>query len=237
VAILVLNYNGRVHLAACLSSVLAQIGSEDQVYLVDNGSIDGSVEFVRRYYPVVRVIRFEGNLGFAEAYNRPVASVEEELVVFLNNDVEVEDDWLAELRSELEISTKRLAACGSKILLYYERTVVNHAGGKLTPIGTGIDLDLMKPDKQETYRRRFVGCVSGTSMIMPRLVFLELGGFDTDFFAYFEDVDLCWRAWLAGCRIAYRPTSRVYDKLSATKCLSNPNDSSTDREASTDLEP
>jgi hypothetical protein len=186
------------------------------VYLVDNASIDGSVEFVRRYYPTVKVIRFERNFGFAEGYNRAVASIEEDLVVLLNNDVEVDDNWLAELKSGLEISRHRLAACGSKILFYHDRSLVNHAGGMLAPVGVGVDLDLMKPDRQEMCDQKFVGCVSGASMIMPRLVFLELGGFDPDFFAYFEDVDLCWRAWLAGYRIAYRPRSRIYHKLSAT---------------------
>jgi hypothetical protein len=186
------------------------------VYLVDNASIDGSVQFVKQYHPTVRVIRFERNFGFAEAYNRAVAGVSEELVILLNNDVEVADNWLAELKSGLEVSTNRLAACGSKILFYHDRSLVNHAGGVLVPIGAGIDLNLMKPDKQETCGQRFVGCVSGASMIMPRLVFLKLGGFDPDFFAYFEDVDLCWRAWLAGYRIAYRPSSRIYHKLGAT---------------------
>jgi hypothetical protein len=186
------------------------------VYLVDNGSIDGSVQFVGRHYPTVKVIRFERNLGFAEGYNRAVASIEEEHVVFLNNDVEVEGSWLAELKLGLETSTDRLAACGSKILFYDNRSLVNHAGGMLAPIGSGIDLGFMMPDKPDGCRQRFVGCVSGASMIMPRLVFLRLGGFDADFFAYFEDVDLCWRAWLAGYRVAFRPSSRVYHKLSAT---------------------
>jgi len=186
------------------------------VYLVDNGSTDGSVEFVTEHYPAVKVIRFDRNLGFAAAYNRAVASVEEELVVFLNNDTEVEQGWLAELKSGLEIPTNRLAACGSKILLYDDRSVVNHAGGMLVPIGAGIDLGLMMPDQQDAYRQRFVGCVSAASMIMPRSIFLQLGGFDAEFFAYFEDVDLCWRAWLAGYRVAYRSSSRIYHKLSAT---------------------
>jgi GT2 family glycosyltransferase len=212
----VLNYNGKAHLDTCLGSVLRQTGPLDRVYLVDNGSTDGSVEFVRQRYPAIGVICFDRNLGYAEAYNRAVASANEALVIFLNNDVEVDDNWLAELKSGLEKSTDRVAACGSKILFYHDRSLVNHAGGTLAPIGAGIDLDLMKPDKQETYSQRCVGCVSGASMIMPRSVFLKLGGFDTDFFAYFEDVDLSWRAWLAGYRVVYRPSSRVYHKLSAT---------------------
>ena len=162
------------------------------------------------------MIQFERNFGFAEAYNRAVASIEEELVVLLNNDVEVDDNWLAELKFGFETSRHRLAACGSKILFYHDRSLVNHAGGMLAPVGVGVDLDLMKPDRQEVRDQKFVGCVSGASMIMPRSVFLKLGGFDTDFFAYFEDVDLSWRAWLAGYRVVYRPSSRVYHKLSAT---------------------
>ena len=90
----------------------------------------------------------------------------------------------------------------------------------LASIGSGIDLDFMKPDNPDVCRKRFVGCVSGASMMMPRSVFLRLGGFDPDFFAYFEDVDLCWRAWLTGFRVMFRPTSRVYHKLSATMGLS-----------------
>jgi hypothetical protein len=166
----------------------------------------------------VRVIRFERNLGFAEAYNRAVASVGEDIVVFLNNDVQVEENWLAELRSALDNSREsdRVAVCGSKILLYHDRTLVNHAGGKLLPIGGGIDLDMMKHDEPDARGRRFVGCVSGASMIVPRSAFLRLGGFDPDFFAYFEDVDLCWRAWLAGYRVLFVPSSRIYHELGAT---------------------
>jgi GT2 family glycosyltransferase len=216
VAILVLNYNGKEHLDNCFRSVLAQTGPQDQLYLVDNGSTDGSVEYVKERYPAVRRILFEHNLGFAEAYNRAVRIVDEELVVFLNNDVEVEEGWLSGLKSGLEGSTGQVAACGSKILFYNSRGLVNHAGGKLTRIGGGIDLGFMKPNIQEGYHERCVGCVSGASMIVPRSVFLSLGGFDPDFFAYFEDVDYCWRAWLVGFRVLYVPSSIMYHKFSAT---------------------
>jgi GT2 family glycosyltransferase len=215
-AVLILNYNGKAHLDACLQSVLAQTGPQDQVYLVDNGSTDGSIEYVREHYPTVTPILFQRNLGFAEAYNRAVRIVEEELVVFLNNDVEVEEGWLSGLKSGLEGSTGQVAACGSKILFYNSRGLVNHAGGKLTRIGGGIDVGFMKPNIEEGYHERCVGCVSGASMIVPRSVFLSLGGFDPDFFAYFEDVDYCWRAWLVGFRVLYVPSSIMYHKFSAT---------------------
>ncbi len=222
VAVLVLNYNGKTHLDTCLSSVLSQTGQHDHVYVVDNGSTDGSAEYVAQHYSAVRVIRFERNLGFAEAYNRAVAGIEADFVVLLNNDVQVEQGWLTELRSALEQARGRVAACGSKLLFYHDRSLINHAGGRLCPIGGGIDLDFMKPEKPGVRAQRFVGCVSGASMIVPREVFLKLGGFDSDFFAYFEDVDFCWRAWLRGYTVAYVPSSRVYHKLGATMGFPSP---------------
>ena len=215
IAILILNHDGKSHLDTCLSSVLEQVNENDHVYLVDNGSTDGSVGHVAKYYPRVRIIEFETNLGFALAYNRAVAVLSEEVILFLNNDVEVDRGWLGQLKVAVHGSPSR-AILGSKILLYNNRGVINHAGGSLTLIGGGIDLDFMNRERRRTEETRFVGCVSGASMMIPRRVFLDLGGFDSDFFAYFEDVDLCWRAWLAGYRVLFQPSSRVYHKLSST---------------------
>jgi GT2 family glycosyltransferase len=215
VAVLVLNCNGKKHLDACLSSVLDQIESNDHVYLIDNGSTDGSVDYVTKRYPQVSTIRFESNLGFALAYNRAVALVPEPIVLFLNNDVEVGEYWLASLKQGVEMSNPMIV-CGSKILLYINRNIINHAGGLLTITGSGIDLDFMTEDAWRTDKARYVGCVSGASMIVPRKLFLDLGGFDPDFFAYFEDVDFCWRVWLAGHRVLLVPDSEVYHKLSST---------------------
>jgi len=216
IAILVLNYNGKIHLEVCIESILAQIGPEERLYLVDNGSTDGSDEYIRSHYPGVGLIRLERNLGYAEAYNRAVGMISEELVVFLNNDVEVAENWLAALKSQFERSGGLVAVCGSMLLFYHNRDLVNHAGGKISPIGGGIDIGFMKPDEGKERHPAFVGCVSGASMMVLRSVFLEVGGFDRDFFAYFEDVDFCWRAWLTGYRILFVPSSRVHHKLSST---------------------
>jgi GT2 family glycosyltransferase len=198
-----------------LRSVLREIKAGDKICLIDNGSTNGSLEYVRRHYPSIKLIRFSRNFGFAEAYNRAVKMVEEEFVVFLNNDVEVGRGWLRELRRLTQRSPK-LAAGGSKILFFKRRDLVNHAGGKLVPIGGGLDIGLLTYEKKHDSRPRPVGCVSGASMIVRREVFLRLGGFDSDFFAYFEDVDFCWRAWLNGYEVLLIPSSRVYHKLSAT---------------------
>jgi GT2 family glycosyltransferase len=217
VAILVLNFNGRALLENCFASVMAWVGTRANVYLVDNGSTDGSVEYTRERFSSVRVIAFNQNLGFAGAYDKAVKQVHEDIVIFLNNDVEVTKDWFELLVGPIESgSNEQLAICGSKILLFYDQKRVNHAGGILLPIGGGLDIDFLKIDQGEPTGPRFVGCVSGASMAVRRSVFLELGGFDEDFFAYFEDVDFCWRAWLAGYKVMLAPTSILYHKVGAS---------------------
>lgn len=214
VGVLILNFNGMIHLENCIESVLAATTSSTRVYLVDNNSTDGSVDFVRETYPEVRIIRYDQNYGFARAYNLAARQISEDMIVFLNNDVEVDNAWLKELVEVAERSD-RVAACGSKLLLYDNRKLVDHAGGLLSPIGGGHDVGLLNVDSVPT-EPRFAGCVKGASMLVKRSVFLNLGGFDEDFFAYFEDADLCWRIWLEGYQVMFVPRSIVYHKLGAS---------------------
>jgi GT2 family glycosyltransferase len=193
------------------------VGRRANVYVIDNGSIDGSLEYVKKCFPSVRLITFSRNLGFAAAYNEAVRQVDEDIVIFLNNDVEVAGNWFDPLVEPIESgSDQQVAICGSKILLYYDRCRVNHAGGVLLPVGGGIDIDFLKPDKGEPTRPQFVGSACGASMAVKRGIFLDLGGFDEDFFAYFEDVDFCWRAWLAGYKVMLVPASILYHKFGST---------------------
>ena len=216
IGIFVLNYDGRHLLERCFTSVMAAAGSDANVYLVDNASIDNSVEYVKQYFPNVKIINFHRNLGFAEAYNRAVEQTQEDVLVFLNNDVEVERQWLCELVRPLTATHNDVGITGSKLLLFSDRKRVNSAGGSLLPIGGGIDLGYLKLDNAVTDQARYVGCVCGASMALKRSVFQELNGFDSDFFAYFEDTDFCWRAWLTGHKVMLIPKSRVYHRLSAS---------------------
>jgi len=187
------------------------LGNYD-VYVIDNGSRDGSVEFVRGEFPWVRVIAFDRNYGFAEAYDRAIKMLEYDFVALLNNDVAVDCEWLEKLLEEI-LKDQSIAACGSKILLYGDRSRLNHAGGRFTLIGAGYDLGLYEKDSEGYDRGGYVGCVCGAAMIVRRDAFTSIGGFDRDFFAYFEDVDFCWRAWLYGFKVVYVPSSRVYHKF------------------------
>jgi hypothetical protein len=212
VAVLVINYNGKHFLKACLESLEKQTYKNYQVYIVDNASADGSIEYVKQHFPWVKTIVFSENLGFAKAYNEATRMINADYAVFLNNDTKVDSDWLSELvKSALD--DESVVAVGSKILFYARPDILQHAGAKITPTGGGMDIGQCESDDEKYNKRGFVGAVCGAAMLVRKDEFLRLGGFDDDFFAYFEDTDFCWRAWLHGYKVIYVPTSVVYHKF------------------------
>lgn len=214
VCILVLNHNGRDHLATCLPSLKDQTypSGRYQIAVVDNGSQDGSVELVRTEHPGVRLIRFDRNLGFCGAYNRAVAQCDTDYVVLLNNDTRVAPTWLEELVTVA--LRRRAAAVGSKIVQWDGRRV-EFAGGILTFCGHAWQIGLGDPVEREyTEHEMLYAC--GGSMLVSRLAYLEVGGFDEDLFAYFEDVDLGWRLALRGHRTVFAPRAVTYHRLHGT---------------------
>ncbi|MFQ6086118.1 MAG: glycosyltransferase family 2 protein [Candidatus Bathyarchaeia archaeon] len=214
IAILILNRNGKHFLKNCFDSLKNQTYPNYEVVLVDNGSTDGSVEFVRKVYPWVKLIEFDRNYGFAKGYNMAIKQTQREYLVLLNNDTEVTKDWLYELVKPM-LKDERVLACGSRIMFYDRRDTLQHAGIKITPMGGGYDIGYLERDRGQ-YLERPVGAVSGASMLVRRSAFVNLGGFDEDFFAYHEDTDFCWRAWLFGYTVLYVPTSAVYHIVGGT---------------------
>lgn len=212
VAVIVITYNGKHNLKECFGSLKNQTYKNFDCYLLDNASTDGSTEYVREDFPWVKIIRLEKNYGFAEGYNRAVKKVSAEYVAFLNDDTRVDPEWLEELVKAIE-NDESLFAVGSKMLFYDKPDTINHAGAKITIIGAGIDVGFGEKDSPEFNKQKYVGAVCGGAMLSRRKIFEELGGFDKDYFAYFEDLDLCWRAWLMGYKVLYVPTSIVYHKF------------------------
>jgi len=215
VAVLVINYNGKHHLAECFDSLRKQDYGSFEVYLVDNGSVDGSVNFTQEKFPWVKIIAFNKNYGFAKAYNQAVKQTNVELVAFLNNDTKADKRWLSEVVSCITYADKVVAA-GSKMLFYDNPLILNHAGTKITQIGGGYSMGAFEEDNPQKNGLEFVGAVCAGAMLVKRNPFLEVGGFDDDFFAYFEDVDLCWRFWLSGYKVVYCPKSIIYHKHGAS---------------------
>ena len=215
VSVVVLNYNGRLHLKECFESLMEQTYPDYEVIMVDNASTDGSVEYVRENFPQIKILELEKNYGFARGNNEGAWVAEGEYIAFLNNDTRTEKDWLAELVKPMK-SDPSVAICGSKMMLFDRRDIINHVGGEITIIGAGVDTGLLKEDSREFNVQKYVGFACGGATLVRKSIFEQLGGFDTDYFIYFEDVDLGWRAWLYGYKVVYVPTSVVYHKFGGT---------------------
>ena len=215
-SVVVLNRNGETFLQRCLSSVEEATSrrSDIEVILADNGSTDDSVPLTRKLFPAVKVLDFGRNYGFAEANNKAAAVAKGEYLAFLNNDTTVDRAWLCELIRAAD-SDPSIAICGSRIMFMHSRDKVNHAGGKITVIGSGYDQDFGLT-VQSISDICHTGYACGASMFVRRSAFQKLGGFDPVYFAFCEDVDLAWRAWIAGYKVVHVPTSIVYHKFSGT---------------------
>ncbi len=207
-SVVIVNYNGRAHIQRCLQSLLKDDGQEHEIIVVDNGSTDGSAQYVEEAFPEVLLIRNQANLGFARGSNVGARHASGQYVAFLNQDTMVDAGWLQPLVAALEADSEAALAT-SKILLSTDPGRVNTCGNEvhLTGLtlcrGMGAHRDAF-PDRAE------VSAISGAALAVRRDVFDALGGFDETFFMYMEDTDLSWRARLAGYRCLYVPQSVVY---------------------------
>jgi GT2 family glycosyltransferase len=212
IALVVLNYNGCALLDECLAS-LRRLTVPAEIIVADNGSTDDSLAHLRAHHPDVRVLTLKKNWGFAEGYNRALAQVTAPWVALLNNDALPEPDWLAQLLAAAE-RHPRAAILGGKLLfggLPAERgRVVQCAGTRFTTAGTAFEIGWGQPDGGQYDAPTVTASIPGAALLIKRAVFVELGGFDPDYIAFLEDVDLCWRAWLAGHEMWYEPSAVAF---------------------------
>jgi GT2 family glycosyltransferase len=215
VTVIVLNLNGRDHLRPCLSSLGELDYPRDrlEVLLVDNGSRDDSVAVARREFPWVRVLPFRENQGFCRGINLGVREASTPFVAFLNNDTRVDPRWLAELVAP--VVSGRADATGSRILSW-EGDLVHFAGGGSNFHGIAFQVGMNGKDQAAFRKEGPTLFPCGAAMLLRKELFLEAGGFDEDFFAFYEDVDFGWRLWLLGHTVLYVPGSVVYHRHSAT---------------------
>jgi GT2 family glycosyltransferase len=219
VSVIIVNWNGKELLKTCLDSLETQTFRDFKVVLVDNGSNDGSVEFVRENYPQVEIITLDKNYGFARGNN---IGIEEALkdrdvryVALLNNDTKVDKNWLQELIKVAE-SDGKIGSCQSKMLFMDNPRVIDGVGIGINQNGLAYQIGWREEDngQYENTLEVFGACACAVLCRKEMLVQIEL--FDEDFFAYYEDVDLALRARLAGWRCMYVPKAVVYHKHSAT---------------------
>jgi len=216
VSILVLNLNGRQHLDRCLGSLeqVRHSPGDVEVLLLDNGSTDDSVGHVRSRFPRVRVIELGRNLGYARGMNRgALEHAGGEVLVFLNNDTEVEPDFLTPLVAP--VRDGRAAAAAAKIVSF-DGGAIDFAAGGSNFHGIAFQDGMGEADGPSFSTGKPTLFPCGAAFAIRRQLFAQVGGFDEDFFAYYEDVDLGWRLWILGHEVLFVPESRVRHHHSAT---------------------
>ncbi len=227
IAVVILNYNGRDLLRTFLPSII-QHSHGAEIILVDNGSTDDSVAVAAKDFPAVRLIRISSNLGFCGGYNHALKQIQADYFVLINTDVEVTPGWLGPL-SRLLDTDPSIAAVQPKILSYNNRKYFEYAGaggGQLDALGypfcRGRLFYLLEEDQGQYNDTLPIFWASGACMMVRARLFEELNGFDEDYFAHMEEIDLSWRLQRAGYKIYYTGESTVYHAGGSTLSAANP---------------
>ncbi len=226
-AIVILNWNGKKFLEQFLPSVI-KYSADATVFVADNGSTDDSVSFLQQNFSQVSIVSSPDNKGFAGGYNEALKKVNADYFILLNSDVEVTEGWIKPV-IELLDSDKTIAACQPKIRMYADKKMFEYAGaagGFIDKYGypfcRGRVFETLEEDKGQYNDNIEVFWATGACMFVRSEVFFEAGGFDEEFFAHMEEIDLCWRMKNLGHRIMYCGGSTVYHVGGGTLKKSNP---------------
>lgn len=227
IAVVILNWNGEKLLQQFLPSVI-QYSENACIYVADNASSDDSIAVLKRDFPTVKIIANAKNFGFAQGYNEALQFVEEPYYALINSDIEVTENWLNPIL-ELFIKEPNTAIIQPKILDYKKKTHFEYAGaagGFIDKYGfpfcRGRIFDTLEQDKGQYDDETEIFWATGACFFIRKEVYHELKGFDADFFAHQEEIDLCWRAFNVGHIAKYTSKSLVYHVGGATLEVANP---------------
>ncbi|WP_298759421.1 glycosyltransferase family 2 protein [uncultured Psychroserpens sp.] len=227
IAVVILNWNGKQLLEQFLPSVV-QHSKNATIYVADNASTDDSIQFLIQKFPNVNVIQNTSNGGYAKGYNEALKHVNEDVFCLLNSDIEVTPNWLTPIISEFERHPKT-AIIQPKILDYKKKTHFEYAGaagGFIDKYGyaycRGRIFDTIEEDHDQYNDTTSIFWASGACLFIRQSTFKALHGFDETYFAHFEEIDLCWRAYNAGYVAKYIGTSTVFHVGGATLNAVNP---------------
>jgi len=217
VAVVILNWNGKKYLEKFLPSVTKYSKSEQvKVFVADNGSSDDSVQFIQENYPEIERVLLDKNYGFAGGYNKALAQIEAEYYVILNSDVEVTENWVFSIIDKMD-ADRSVAAAMPKIKSYHDKECFEYAGaagGFIDKYGypfcRGRILDTIEKDEGQYDNESEIFWASGACLFIRSSVYHQQKGFDDDFFAHMEEIDLCWRIKNTGQKIMYYPDSEVF---------------------------
>lgn len=227
VAVVILNWNNKYFLEKFLPSVYNSQYRNIEFIVGDNASTDDSLAFIKENYPRLRIIQNKENYGFAKGYNKILERVEADYYVLLNSDVEVTPNWVEPVISMME--EKNYAVAQPKILSFHKKDYFEHAGaagGFIDHFGypfcQGRIMHVTEQDNGQYNEEREIFWATGAAFFIKSTVWKSIGGFDEDFFAHMEEIDLCWRIKKMGYKIGYCPSSVVYHVGGGTLNASNP---------------
>jgi GT2 family glycosyltransferase len=223
IAIVILNWNGKQLLEKFLPSIVKYSNLNNvEIYVADNASTDDSVLFIKQNFPAIQIVQNQENGGFAKGYNNALKHINADIYGLINSDIEVSEGWLNSIIStfETEVNT---AIIQPKILDFKNKELFEYAGaggGFIDKYGypfcRGRIFSELEKDKQQFNDTKDIFWASGACFFIRSKVFHELNGFDEDYFAHQEEIDLCWRAKNTNKTIKYIGTSTVYHVGGAT---------------------
>ena len=208
ISIVIVNWNGMNFIGKCLDGIRAQTRRDFSIIMVDNASQDGSLEFVQKNYPEVKILVQSENKGFSVANNIALKSIRTEYVALLNNDAVPHRDWLKNLVYALD-KDPEAGFCASKMLFYDNPDVIDRAGDIYTTAATALLRGRGEPSQKFGNQEYVFGACAGAALYRTKMLD-EIGLFDEDFFLVYEDVDLSFRAQLRGYKCLYVPEAIVY---------------------------
>ncbi len=228
-AVVILNWNGKDHLKKYLPLVFQHTPKEGfEIVVADNGSVDGSIQLLANQFPECRIIELDQNYGFAGGYNKALEHVDAEIFCLLNSDVRVSAHWIEPVL-DLFNSDENIAAIQPKILSDRDWSRFEHAGaaGGFVdhygyPFCRGRIMDKIEYDRGQYNDPTDIFWASGACLFIRSELFKKAGGFDADYFAHMEEIDLCWRLKNQGYRITFCPHSKIYHWGGATLEYNNP---------------
>lgn len=219
VSVVIPNWNGKRYLRDCLSSLAKQTLKPHETILVDNGSLDDSINYVQRKFPYVKIISLHKNYGFAKAINFGINTSKGNFVLILNNDTRFNKNFLKNLVKPFFINkpVKNLCAVTPKVIKDNPPYLLESAGDYMNVLGQAFHRENNEqPLNYYKHRGEKVFLCPATALLIKKKVFKKIGLFDETMFAYGEDVDWSFRAQLLGYKLWYEPKAKIFHKGSAT---------------------
>ncbi|MFH0921669.1 MAG: glycosyltransferase family 2 protein, partial [Fibrobacterota bacterium] len=217
VSIVIVNWNGKRFLNECLNSIFAQTYKNNEIVFVDNGSEDGSVEYIRGAFPLItKLAVLDKNYGYAYANNEGMKLCEGEFIALVNNDLVLKEDWLEKVVDSFNKHDDMVGSLATKIIQYHKRKLIDSIGIEYLPFGAFADYKGINVNSNQANQECFTFAACAAAAVYRKRMLVTIGGFESKYFAYFEDSELSFRAQLFGYKCFYEPSAISYHIGSGT---------------------